>query len=829
MRLSLLVIFALTLFTCQQPLPPKQSGAAESLEWWALARAWPEGKIRSDIWAAEFMRLRDDKNLRSGGAGAEWQSLGPKNFGGRMLCLAFHPDNPDIIYAGAASGGLWKTETAGEGAQAWTYVPTGFPLLGVAAIAIDPNDPDVIYLGTGEVYNYTAAQPGIVNRFTRGTYGIGILKSVDGGASWFSSLDWTTQEMTGVQDLLINPLNTQTIYAATTEGLLRSYNGGLSWENIHPKSMAVDIEMHLNDTATLWVSHGNYLSPDKGVYRTQNAGQSFQLLSNGIPTNYTGKTMLARCPSVPDKLYASVANSNASIGLFTTDNKGDTWVQLNTTDVAKFQGWYSHDLAVKPNNANQVVYCGVDAFLTTDGGSNVFQTAYWYNWYLGLTQPGEPEGPPNYVHADIHAVYFHPLKPNTVFLATDGGVFVSQNGGYSWEARNGGLQTQQFYANFSNSTTDTLFAMGGMQDNASAIYIGLDGWWRVLGGDGMCTAIHPQNDSIIFGSYQNLNIRRSLDRGNTFLPTLPQEIYLETRAFNAPFEMAPSNPSILYAGAQRLFRTNNLGNTWAPTSSGAVDGSNVILTIAVGPEDPDLVYVSTASPTGTAPPSVKKSVNGGQTWQTLSGLPDRLAMDIAIHPDDPMIAYIVFSGFGTAHLYRTTNGGATWAPIGFDLPDAPANSLVIDPKYPAHLYLGNDLGVFASTDGGNTWAYLWEGLPDAVLAMHLSISPLNRKLRLATHGNGVYETDLLEPAPSGSSGGASLQALRLYPNPARERIYFQGLPAKAELNIFTIDGKWVMRASASEAGLDISALPPGMYVCQVQTGAERSSIQFVIQ
>ena len=171
--------------------PERLSGAAQSLDFWALARSYPHGHIYSKNLTQAYEWRKMTTAVRSGGIEADWEPLGPKNIGGRTLCLAFHPDDPEVIFAGSASGGLWKTETGGVGAEAWSYVPTGFPVLGVGAIAIDPAHPEVLYIGTGEVYNYTAAMPGLVDRLTRGTYGIGILKSTDGGQSWSKSLDWS--------------------------------------------------------------------------------------------------------------------------------------------------------------------------------------------------------------------------------------------------------------------------------------------------------------------------------------------------------------------------------------------------------------------------------------------------------------------------------------------------------------------------------------------------------------------------------------------------------------------------------------------------------------
>jgi len=187
-----------------------------------------------------------------------------------MIGLAFNPQNPNTIWAGSASGGLWKTISDGIGVEAWKYVPTGFPVLGVMAIAVNPLDSNEIYIGTGEVYNYRKSGEGIGERTSRGTYGIGILKSEDNGKNWTKVLDWDYGNLRGVNDLLINPLQTKTVWAATTEGLYVSYNAGETWDLKVEAFNATDVLMHPQDIAILFVACGNFESRDHGIYRSLN-------------------------------------------------------------------------------------------------------------------------------------------------------------------------------------------------------------------------------------------------------------------------------------------------------------------------------------------------------------------------------------------------------------------------------------------------------------------------------------------------------------------------------------------------------------------------------
>lgn len=812
--LVLLLLAACARTTDPKTLPPSKAG--EALRMWAMARTFPDGSFHTEQYAEAMAQRQLEASLRSG-FNNSWEPLGPHNIGGRTLCLAVNPLDSNILYAGSASGGIWKSTTAGNGANAWTRLETGFPVLGVGAIALDPVNPDILYIGTGEVYNLENSAPNVAFRTTRGTYGIGILKSTDGGQTWTHSLDWSYGDLRGVQEIKVNPLRPATVYAATTEGLLRSYDAGASWQTVHAVSMAVDIDFDPSDTSRIFVTHGSLDDqPVSGIYRSEDGGNSFQKLTSGLPANFSGKTLLDISPNDPDILYASVADAFAQKGLYRSNNGGDSWIQVNATNVCSYQGWYSHDVAVNPLNPNELIWTGIDLWKSSNAGAQVTKKTAWNAWYFGQTLAGEPEGPPNYVHADIHHAYWLQSDPSKVYVVTDGGIFVSYDGGETWAGRNGAYQTQQFYANFGNSTTNPALGIGGMQDNSTAIYTGSTNWTRVLGGDGQCAAVHPVDDQILYGSSQYLNMRKSVDGGQSFYNINPGWGG-ESTAFNGPFELSPSNPDIVYAGAQSLWRSEDGGESWESTAAGLFADGDFILNIAVHPTNPDIVYCSTAPSQTSEARLFKLNVPAGFAVE-MTGLPNRLCMDIAWHPNNSNIAYAVFAGFGTDHVWRTVNNGASWQPIDNGMPDVPTNTILIDPLIPDHLYVGNDLGIWLSTDDGASWALYSADAPNALLVMHLSEAP-GRKLRVATYGLGVWQTEMAGSVRVDEA--AWKPAVALAPNPAVDETRLRlNLPVAARLSWQLVDmqGRVLQRNTAADysAGsldipLPVGALPAGTY------------------
>ena len=823
----------------------KQSGAALSLDQWAYSRSYPEGKIEVKKWTDAFQQMQAEINFRGPDNTENWEELGPKNIGGRTLCLAFHPTDTSVLYVGSAGGGLWKSTTNGRGVNAWERIPIGFPVLSVSAIEINPNNPDIMYIGTGEVYSsFGNTGPGIINRFTRGTYGIGVLKTEDGGQSWTKVLDWSQSQLKGVQDLAMHPTDENTLFVAATDGLYRTTNAGANWVNVHQVPMATDVLIKPDNPSTIFVAHGN-LDPNEtgtsGIFRSIDGGGSFVELTNGLPPNYSGKTLMDYSISNPDIIYASIQayfNTAATTpyGLYKTEDAGDSWVKVTDRNVALFQGWYSHDIAVKPDDPNTFIYVGVDAYRSLNGGESLTKESSWNSWFFGQVPVGGPEGPPAYAHADMHRAYFHPNYPNWAYLATDGGIFVSEDVGDTWEGRNGGYQSTQFYANFGNSTTDSLLAIGGMQDNSTAIYIGDDAWVRVLGGDGMSAAIDPVDDNFLYGSSQGLRVSRSSNQGDNF-QVIINGASGESVAFNGPFEIAPSDPTIIYAGTQRISKTVNRGDLWDVISPSPVDGPNMIIKIAISPTNPDLIYFATTpDPFQGGTPKIFKSTTSGLTNIEMTGLADRVATDIAFDPTDDNVVYITYSGFNTNHVYKTEDGGISWASIDNGLPDLPTNTIIVDPIIPQNLYIGNDIGVYFSPDSGYSWELYSGELPDAIMVMDLSISQSNRKLRVATHGNGVFQADL-RGLPVNTKPGLSKVNIRLeqnYPNPVENTTTIEyELPEAAEvqLQLFAANGQLlrVLVKQQQSKGIhsietQLNDLPNGVYYYTL-SGSMRTSNQ----
>ncbi len=713
-----------------------------AMNYFGASRAYPGRSLPETGYYSAYKKSRERIDKTSEKLSSDiWYSIGPGNVAGRTLSVALHPENPNIVFAGSASGGLWKLTINTAEDYTWELIDTDYPVLGVGAIAINPRDPEEIYIGTGEVYSHHNAEGGRFIRTTRGSYGIGILKSEDGGGTWSKSLDWTYDQRRGIQDIRINPMNTSIIYAATTEGLYKSEDSGQTWLNINPVVMAVDIDIDPNRPDTVYVSHGNFESDGLGIYRTFDGGESWTKLSGGLPASWTGKTMLAVFESSPNIVYADISDcftENGVIGIYKSTDCGDTWQKISEHNSAGNQGWYSHFLRVNPVDNNKMVY----------GGVGITYSINEYEDYLLYDSQS------NFIWLDQHAYTNHPDDPECFYVANDGGVHRTFDGGYSYQSFIKNYVTAQFYPGFSSSRTDSIFAMGGTQDHYIYAYEGDPENWRSLGhSDGTYTAINQEDNNTVYGSSKKLAMYRSRQKGINWEPASVFD--KPAVAFAAPYILVTSK--ILYAGTNKVYKSTDEGDNWTATNGGNTLNGNVILSLAALEGNPDVVYAATAPMQGdrimdyremdygNSRPGVFRTTDGGNTWSDITGtLPDRYYGKLAVSPDNPDVVYLPVSGFGTSHLYRSLNGGITWSDIdGGQLPDVPAHAVAVDPLNTDHIYFANDLGVWVSVDYGENWSEFKEGMPGAAIVLDLSISESNRKLRAVTHGNGVYERSLI--------------------------------------------------------------------------------------
>jgi photosystem II stability/assembly factor-like uncharacterized protein len=765
-----------------------------------------------------------------------WTAIGPHNTGGRTLAIEFNPQNPNTVYAGSASGGLWVSYTGSAGVDAWQRIETGFPVLGVSTIEFEPNDSNVIYIGTGEVYNYFAAGTGAAYRSTRGTYGIGILKSTDGGTTWAKSLDWSYNEQRGIWAIKVNPLNHNTVWAATTEGTFRSYDAGANWKQVHLVVMANDLVINPVDTSIVITGNGNFASTGFGIYRTSDGGGSWTHITSGLPNYYEGKIQLDIYKANPNFVYASIGNgfsqSNGASWLCKSVDAGVTWTLMTQQDYSKWQGWFSHDVAINQSNPDELLVIGIEIYKSSNGGSTIVQQST-PGLTLGRPPIGGPEGRQTFVHSDAHDVKQHPTDPSTFYLGTDGGVFRTTDFGQTFESLNGRYQTVQFYNGTSSSQQDSLFFIGGLQDNSTVIYDGDLAWIRSIGGDGSWTAIDASDDNIIFGSWQWLNIRKSTNRGSSFSLNVTPPDGNRFTAFIAPYRIFYLDSDIIYAGRDKIYKSTTGGSGWTATNNNNVLDGRFALAMDISYLTSNKVYVATAPSNGFRG-HVFYTNNGGTNWIDITGpLPDRFPADIAVDPNNDDVVYITYYGFGTGHVFKSTNSGANWSDITGTIPDIPTISVIVDPNTSNHIYVGNDLGVNVSTDGGSTWQDFSDGLPSAVIAMDLNITVSNNVLRVATHGNGVYERKLLSTVISNTPDDeiiiTDFRLEQNYPNPFNPGTSIQYRISNKQfvsLKIYDMLGNEVATLVSQtkppgiyEVDFDGSNLSAGAYFYRLQAGS----------
>lgn len=644
----------------------------------------------------------------------EWRNLGPilptPTGIGRLNSITFHPTNQNIMFGGSASGGLWRSRDNGN---SWNPTTDDLPSLGVSDLAIHPTDPQIMYMATGD---------GDGNGAT--SHSFGIVKTIDGGATWDVVLP-VTSESQFINEILINPDNPELVFAAASFGLYRTEDGGENWERMYTGAIE-DILFKPGDVSTVYAcGNGGTMflrSVDNGLIWTH--------ITEGLPTNNNGRKMIAVTPANPDYVYIVIGRNRNQFdqslsytfrGLYRSTNGGLSFELRGNEDPNLFSGqsWYDLALAVSPTNANQVFLGEVELMRSNNGGAS-WQTI---NYAGG-----------DWVHVDIHDIEFHP-DTDELYVASDGGLYRSTNFGSSFTRISDGLGITEYYR-MGGSTTNPDIILAGSQDNGTMFYSGeSDGWQDYAGGDGMECIVDYTDENWRTYSYQYGTIRRSVNgQDRNFINS--GIAGNEAANWTTPYIQHSTNSNIFYAGYQSVWRTTNRGDAWE-NISGILTAGSTMEFIAAAPSDGDnYIYASDGN-------RLFVTKDGGENWKSISVSSRGFLSGLAIHPTDPEILWTA-QGRG---VFMSEDAGENWTEISGSLPEIPALTIAYQGGAEETMYVGMTVGVYYKDNTMEDWEPLMDGFPN-VRVSELELLPCDGLLRAATYGRGLWEIDMVNYSSS---------------------------------------------------------------------------------
>jgi PKD repeat protein len=661
---------------------------------------------------------------------ANWAIIGPTTTiptgggAGRVNFVRFDPTNTNTIYVGSPDGGLWKSTTGGTG---WTTSTDNLAVIGCSDLAINPLNNQVMYLATGD-------------GDASDTYSIGVLKSINGGTTWSpSGLNWLVTLGRNVNRLMINPTNPNTIFAAASNGIWRSINAGANWTQVSTIANIKDIEYKPGDTTVV------YACSTTRFYKSVNGGTTYTNITSGLPLNTAvNRLSIAVSAANPTYVYVLAAGTDDGFnGVYRSVDYGATFTTRSTTpnilgwsntgSDTGGQGWYDLSLAVSPTNAELVIVGGVNIWKSINGGTNWTINAHW-------TGSGAP-----YVHADIHALEFLPASATTYFAGCDGGFFKTANTGTNWSDLSNGLQIGQPYR-LGCSATNANLLVTGFQDNGTNRWSGTATWAYIKGGDGMEALVDWSNANVQYGELYYGEISRTTTGGN-LTTTVVSSGGTGVNAdgdWVTPYIINPLKANSLVVGKAQAYKSVNRGTNW--TALGTVTGGTTnIIALAYAPSDSNYLYMAKTN-------KFYASTNAGTAFTDRTGtLPVTSAAItyIAVASNNPAHVWVTFSGYSAANkVWYSADAGVTWTNYTTGLPNLPANCIVYQNNSTNDaLYVGTDVGVYYRDNTAGSWAAYNTGLPN-VIVKELEIQYSSSKLRAATFGRGIWQSDLNTPGSS---------------------------------------------------------------------------------
>jgi photosystem II stability/assembly factor-like uncharacterized protein len=698
--------------------------------------AWPnrEPSIRSLL----GQRARAAETLPALPGTAQWELVGPTNIGGRMTSLAYAPNKPNKIWAGAAGGGVWTSNNSG---QTWRPLWHSEPTLNVGSVAVDPSNPLILYCGTGEANLSADCYPGV-----------GVFRSTDGGNTWHILAPAQSSGIpTRIGCLVVDPLDPAhlclggvTHSDGGSDGMFVSRNGGVSWARLtFPGSgpyRCHAIVFHPEIPGTLF-STVEARGAQNGIWKSTDGGASWTHMTKGLPSSERiGRTSLAIAPSNPSVMYALSADDGEGVlGVFRSDDGGISWDDKKGKHFEKEdQMSYGNTIAIHPKNPDHVLCGGVDLHLTQDGGKTWARVTRW----------NAKRNKPDYAHADHHCLVMPKEQPGLVYDMNDGGMDVSFDGGLKWTNRSNGLAVTMFY-DVDVAQSDGRTFGGGAQDNGTvATLAGVirtdrkervtltgkpDSFVEITGGDGGWILIDPKDAGHLYTTSQNMSVY-AFRKSGKWVDVSPKAKKSEWENVWMVFlEFDPKDTRTVFLGGLRVWRTKNDGRSWRDVSD-ELDGSP-ISAVEIAQADSKYVYV------GTENGGIFRSLDGGDNWSgdlASPNLPGFMVTRIITSPVDAKVVYATVANSNARHVFRSKDAGATWTDIDRgQLPDVPHHAIAIPTARPSTLFVCNDAGVYASTDAGNTWKSITRNLPNVPI-VDLVYHDADGTLTAASYGRSVW-------------------------------------------------------------------------------------------
>jgi photosystem II stability/assembly factor-like uncharacterized protein len=713
--------------------------------------------------------LRAQTPVSSGMFGMmEARELGPGTMSGRITAIeGVIKDEGKTIFIGTAGGGVWKSKNAGASYDSKfdKYCQS------IGALAIDQKNPDVVYVGTGES-----------NMRNSVSYGNGMYKTTDSGDNWKKiGLDSCEH----ISKIVVHPENSDVVFVAVPgalwsnskhRGLYKTTNGGETWEKIFyidDKTGCADLLIDPTNPNTMFVSMWEFRrqpfsfnsgGKGSGLYKSTDGGKTWKEITKGLPAKPFGRIAMTLAPSDPKQMLAIVESNNT--GLYISSDGGETWKNQSATLNVVARPFYFSTIVVDPKDPKRVYRPAFNFAYSSDGGYSFTDASYEGGW----------------VHSDMHALWINPTNTNIMYVGTDGGIYMSLDRGVTWQF-NHGLAVGQFY-HVMYDLKDPYNVYGGLQDNGSWMApsaapggIGNGNWDRVGGGDGFWT-VPDVDGKTVYAEYQGGNMDRTNLQNMKSEFIQPQKTANEEKLrwnWNTPIVCGAKNPKNLYVGAQYLYKSNDQGRNWKRISpdlttndkkkqkqeeSGGLSADNTsaenhctIFTLAESSLDENLIWV------GTDDGNLQYTTDGGTKWTNVSmnvakcGIANQ-AWVSSIQPSqyDKNTVYATFEnhmyGDFQTYLGKSTDMGKTWTRIKSSEFTGFAHKIKEDPENPNLLFLGCEMGLFATLDGGQNWFRMKNNIPEYALVRDIQIHPKTHDLILATHGRGIFILDDIRPMRS---------------------------------------------------------------------------------